>query len=85
MGRSYGGVLGTLAFLMVSARGLLHGAAPGSVLFSAWLALLVFAVLGFGAGLIANGAVEQAVKSRVAAEMAERHTSDYVPADGSRV
>jgi hypothetical protein len=69
VGRTYAGILGPLAFAACLVHGLMHGGQPQSVLTAAWLCLLVFAVLGYVAGSIAERVVEQSVRSRVADEL----------------
>jgi len=61
----YAGILGLLAFLTSSARGLIHGGEVQSILLAAWLSLLVFAAVGGVVGWIAERAVEESVRSRI--------------------
>jgi len=70
--RTYAGYLGLVAFVATIANGLLHGGSIYSVLWGAWLSLLAFMVVGFLAGGIAGWMVDEAIRGRVAAEIAIR-------------
>jgi len=61
----YAGILGLLAFLTSSTRGLLHGSEVESILLTAWLSLLAFAAVGGIVGWIAGRAVEESVRARM--------------------
>jgi hypothetical protein len=80
--RIYAGVLGLLAFLTCLARGAFQGGRPGSILQTACLALLGFALLGQVIGAWAAWIVEDAVRGRLAAELAadagKDHEKDFV-------
>jgi|GEM_PF-1694757 len=65
MDRSYAGVLGTIAFCAVLARGWLHGEQGPAVLLSASACLLLFAALGACVGRIADAVVDAAVLAEV--------------------
>jgi len=70
MGRSYAGILGPLAFLTEILRGMLHGGGSESTVMSAIAALFAFAAIGFVLGELAGWIVDDAVRSRLSAEMA---------------
>jgi len=70
MGRSYAGVLGLLAFLTEIARGVSRSAGNESTVTTAVAALFVFAAVGFVLGELAGWIVNDAVRSRLAAEIA---------------
>jgi hypothetical protein len=70
--RTYAGYLGLVAFVAALADGLLHGGSTYTVLWGAWLSLLAFTAIGFLAGSIAGWMVDEAIRGRVAAEMASR-------------
>jgi len=73
--QAYAGILGPLAMLITLARGLLHGEAAEPVLLAAWLSLLAFAAAGYLIGWLAQRIVEEAVSSRIAAELAPPEAS----------
>lgn len=71
MTRIYAGILGLLAFLTCVVRGLMHGESPMSILSAACGSLLVFAIVGSIVGWLAAQTVEEAVRGRLQAELAE--------------
>lgn len=76
MGRSYGGILGLVAFLTVLARGCVRGGGAEPTLFAAWLGLLAFTPLGCIVGWVAERTVEESIRSKLAAELAAREAKD---------
>ena len=76
MGRSYAGILGPLAFALVTARGAIGGWALEPTLLSASAALFVFAAIGFFAGQLAEFLVGQSVRVQFQAAMAAVKTAD---------
>lgn len=72
MARIYCGILGLLAFLTTLARGWIHGGDAESILWAAWLNLLLFCIIGLVIGWIAQQIAEQSVNARLAVEMAEK-------------
>jgi hypothetical protein len=70
MGRSYAGILGPLAFVTEIARGVLRSAGNESTVTTAVAALFVFAAVGFVLGELAGWIVNDAVRSRLAMEIA---------------
>jgi hypothetical protein len=68
--RIYAGILGPLAMLTSLTRGVIHGDATETVLWSAWCWLLALAAVGCGIGWIAQRTIEESVSSQVAAELA---------------
>jgi hypothetical protein len=69
--RIYSGALGVLTFLTCLTRGIVHGCAAPSALWTAWCSLLVFAVLGYVIGQVAEWIVADSVRSRIAAELTD--------------
>ena len=74
MGRSYAGILGPLAFALVTARGAIGGWALEPTLLSASAALFVFATIGFFAGQLAEFLVGQSVRVQFQSAMANWET-----------
>ena len=70
MGRSYAGILGPIAFCSVLVQGFFNGAVTESILFRAWMGLVVFAAIGYVSGRLAGWIVEDSVRARVTAEVA---------------
>ncbi len=83
MARTYAGVLGSLAFLVCLARGIVHGAPAVSVLGTACGHLLVFAAIGYVLGWMARGIVDDAVRGRLAAELAAEQSAESASAETS--
>jgi len=73
VGRRYGGILGLLAFLAVAARGVLHGTPAEETLHQAWPAMAVFALLGLAGGRLAAWIVDDALRTQVVRELAQRN------------
>jgi len=69
MGRSYAGILGPLAFALITARGAIGGWALEPTLMSASAALFVFAAIGYVAGQVAEYLVSQSVRTQFQAAM----------------
>ena len=74
MGRSYAGILGLIAFSFAIARGLFVGGETEGIVFHAWLSLLAFSAIGFVIGALAQGAIDESVRRRLADEMSARET-----------
>ena len=68
--RVYAGILGPLAMVTAIAHGLVHRSGTESTLWTAWLSLWTFALLGFVLGSLGGWMVEQSVRARIAAEIA---------------
>ena len=75
MGRIYAGVLGPVAFLTVLIRGWKDGADSDAALLAAWLGLVVMASVGYVAGRLAQGIVEDSVRTRIAQELAAQENA----------
>ena len=75
MAPPYAGVLGLTAFATMAIRGLTHGDGS-SVLFPAWLALIVFSIVGYIVGGIAEWTVRQSVAQRISRELESRREED---------
>lgn len=76
MGRTYAGILGSLALLTSLARGLLHAQSADAMLLTAWCSLLAFAALGYVLGGIAARTVDESVIAAVRAELAGEKPSE---------
>jgi len=74
MGRSYGGILGSLAFALVTVRGAISGWALEPTLLSASASLFVFGALGYLVGQLAEFLVGQSVRIQFQAAMAAWET-----------
>ena len=72
MARQYAGILGLLALMVSLMRGILAGGASEATLWTAWLALLAFTVLGAVIGWLAERIVREAVSSRILSELQEQ-------------
>ncbi|MGY8768414.1 MAG: hypothetical protein ACKVH8_08310 [Pirellulales bacterium] len=70
MNRSYAGTLGTLAFITVLIRGFSEWGGLESILFSAVIALFLFAAIGYIVGSIASRIVDESVRNKLNAELA---------------
>lgn len=70
MGRIYAGVLGPLAFLTVTVRGLVHGSVGGDIMLMASLCLFGFALVGYVSGELAGWIIEDSVRTQITAEVA---------------
>jgi hypothetical protein len=68
--RSYGGILGLLAFATVIARGCVHGGGAEPTLFAAWLGLMAAYPLGCLVGLLADWIMLESIRSKLAADIA---------------
>ena len=70
MAHLYAGILGPLAFLTSLTRGFMHRGGTESVLWSAWIGLLVFSVVGYVIGWVAERIVADSVRGGISAELA---------------
>ncbi|MHB8901184.1 MAG: hypothetical protein ACYC6Y_20740 [Thermoguttaceae bacterium] len=69
MARLFAGIMGPLAMLTVTTSGLIHGLTGSSVAWSAWIALVAFAAIGYVIGWIANRTVEDSVRTAISARL----------------
>jgi uncharacterized protein (DUF58 family) len=74
--RSYGGILGLLAFATVIARGCVHSGGAEATLFAAWLGLLIAFPLGCVVGMLADWMVLESIRVQLAAEIAAREAKE---------
>lgn len=72
MGRTYAGILGSLAFTTMLARGVIDRSGAEATLILATISLFAFAGLGYVVGQIADSIVLEAVKFRFNAELQAR-------------
>ncbi len=72
MARQYAGILGLLALMVSLLRGLLAGGGSEATLWTAWLSLLAFTVLGGVIGWLAERIVREAVSSRILSELQDK-------------
>lgn len=82
VGRSYGGILGLIAFLTALVRGEGSGGGAADTLPYACVSLVLFTALGFIFGCLAQRMVDDAVREQLVARMAADKKSNLpVPAD----
>lgn len=75
MGRKYAGILGSLAFVLIVARGLVAGRLEPGLLGPAIGAMFVMAGVGWLAGTLAESLVSDAVRARFAAALQEQQAA----------
>jgi hypothetical protein len=83
MGPTYSGILGPLAFVLILARGVLDGSSPDQTLITAVVSLLVFALVGYVCGRVADHVLWESVKRQFEDEMHARETR-HKPAEAHR-
>ncbi len=71
MARQYAGIRGLLARMVSLLRGILAGGASEATLWTAWLGLLAFTVLGGAIGWLAERIVRESVSGRILSELQE--------------
>lgn len=71
MARSYAGILGLIAFVTITFRSVMKGADTEGTLVLAGMALVVFTILGWIAGRIAEATVNESVRIEIQAEWEE--------------
>ena len=81
MARAYSGVLGSLALCLVIARGLVLGLPPNDCLTQSLAVFVVFAVIGFCIGYMADRTVCESVENRFREEMASLHAATASKSD----
>ena len=64
MARNYAGILGTLAFAMITVRGVFKGDGVEAVLFTALGVLFTFTTMGYIIGWIAERTLVEAIETR---------------------
>jgi membrane protein implicated in regulation of membrane protease activity len=70
--RQYAGILGLLALMVSLVRGIFAGGASEATLWTAWLSLLAFTVLGAVIGWLAERIVRESVSSRILSDLQEK-------------
>lgn len=65
MGRHYAGILGPLAAVLLVARGLATGGGSQAIVLAACGGMMIFAVIGFLTGQLADYLVSQSVRSQL--------------------
>jgi hypothetical protein len=80
--RAYAGILGYVAWAVVFFRGVKEGGAIEGVALTAAIHLVVFAAIGAVIGWLATTTVDDAVRNRLAAEIAARTKPNTSPANG---
>jgi hypothetical protein len=76
MGPVYAGILGSLAFVLALTRGLVDGGSADHTLSTAGACLLVFALVGYLSGRVADQVLWESVRRRFQDEMRSRATRD---------
>ncbi|MEO8497705.1 MAG: hypothetical protein ABI614_21780 [Planctomycetota bacterium] len=72
MGRTYAGILGSLAFTTILARSVICVSSVESTMMSATVCLFLFAGIGYLVGQTADSIVLEAVKANFAKELRAR-------------
>ena len=72
MARQYAGILGLLALVVSLMRGLAAGGGGEATLWTAWLDLLAFSVIGAVIGWLAERIVRDSVSSQILSELQEQ-------------
>ncbi len=72
MARQYAGILGLLALMVSLMRGIIAGGASEATLWTAWLGLLAFTILGAVIGWLAERIVRESVSSRILSDLQEK-------------
>ena len=72
MARQYAAILGPLALLVSLLRGLAAGGGGEATLWTAWLSLLAFSVIGAVIGWLAERIVRDSVSSQILSELQEQ-------------
>lgn len=75
MARQYAGILGLLALMVSLMRGIVAGGASQATLWTAWLGLLAFTVLGAVIGWLAEHIVRESVSSQILSELQEKKSA----------
>lgn len=84
MGRRYAAVLGLLSYAVMLVRGIAAGGAWESTVGQAIVCLVIFACLGGVIGWLAERIIDDAIRSRLSAELAARPGSPTNPAAAPR-
>ena len=74
MARQYAAILGLLALAVSLLRGLAAGGGGEATLWTAWLGLLAFSVIGAVIGWLAERIVRDSVSSQILSELQEQKT-----------
>ena len=76
MGRAYAGVLGYLAAALTLVRGFMASGGVEGTLMTAIAALVLFAMIGFVLGSIAQATVDQSVRQRLENSLAQAQSTE---------
>lgn len=79
MGRVYAGILGSLAFATVTARGVVHGGNLDETILRATVSLIALALVGFAIGSIAQWMVDESVHGRLTTELTNMNKASTTP------
>ena len=80
MARQYAAILGLLALVVSLLRGLIAGGGGEATLWTAWLGLLAFSVIGAVIGWLAERIVRDSVSSQILSELQEQKSKSPVAA-----
>jgi hypothetical protein len=69
VGRSYAGILGTIAFTVVILQGWIHAVQPRQVLESAILSTMAFWAIGYAIGAVAGWIIEESIHDQEIEEL----------------
>jgi membrane protein implicated in regulation of membrane protease activity len=75
LARQYAGILGLLALMVSLMRGIVAGGASQATLWTAWLGLLAFTILGAVIGWLAERIVRESVSSQILSELQEKKSA----------
>jgi hypothetical protein len=79
MGRTYAGILGTLAMVVVICRGLKDSAGVEGTLTLAIAALAIYAIVGSIVGQIAQATVDESVRLKIEQQLASSAANGRTP------
>jgi hypothetical protein len=77
VGRTYAGILGSLAMAVTLLRGVMAGGGVDETLVHGLIAMIVFMAIGFTIGAIADWMIEEAVYEQVGQEVAAQESQQH--------